>query len=172
MKNCVKVALFAILFLFTSGYLSAAQNTPKTGLVVGESVISPGDQKEYIFAFFGVPDGIYAMRGKGGKKHDYVKLYYSEQDLSFDLNNEDNTIRAIIIKGVAKIKNVPFKVGDTYDSIKAKWGEPDKKEAGYANYMKAGVMFKISDTGKIELIALFLPGTMDSKPPSQSSEQA
>ncbi len=169
-KRFVFASLFAFaLVLFVPAFLSAAPDPGACGLIVGESVIYPGDKKEFIFSAFGVPERIYAMRGKGDKTKDYVKLYYQENDLSFDITNDDNTIRAILIKGDSKIKNVPFKVGETYDSVKAKWGEPDRKEAGFANYSKKGVMFKVSDAGIIEIIAVFLPGNMDSEPPSNEA---
>lgn len=68
-----------------------------------------------------------------------------------------------MVTGKCKLKNVPFSVGMTYDEIKAQWGEPDRKEAGYANYIKRGIVFKIGDTGTIELIAIFPPGSIDTE---------
>ena len=167
LKQLFILTLFILAFL--PSVCKAAPDPNACGLIVGESVIYPGEQKEYIFSAFGVPERIYAMRGKGDKKKDYVKLFYQELDLSFDITNDDNTIRAILVKGEAKLKNIPFKVGETYESVKAKWGEPDKKEGGYANYAKKGVMFKITDDGIIEIIAIFLPGSMDSEVPTNAS---
>lgn len=170
-KQLLIFALFFSIFIMPL-WCSAAPDPNACGLIVGESVIYPGEQKEYIFGAFGVPERIYAMRGKGDKKKDYVKLYYQELNLSFDITNDDNTIRAILVRGDAKLKNIPFKIGETYDSIKAKWGEPDKKEGGYANYAKKGVMFKITDSGIIEIIAIFIPGNMDSEVPANTSVQS
>ncbi len=172
MKKFAFILLFALTAVYCFAYpaFSEESSSGKAGILIGDSAISPGDKKEYIFAFLGVPDGIYAMRGKGSKKNDYVKLYYQEYDLSFDLSNEDNVIKAIILKGDLRLQSIPFKIGDSYDDVKNKWGEPDKKEAGYANYVKKGVMFKISDTGIIELIAIFPPGTLELTPPSQSEQ--
>ena len=68
-----------------------------------------------------------------------------------------DALGAKVIKGVEATRHilkfgklyVPFSVGMRYDDVKAQWGEPDKKESGYANYIKKGIVFKVSDTGII-----------------------
>ena len=141
---------------------SESPTAPPSGIIIGETVISPGDNMKFIFSIFGVPDHITAMRDKKSKKKDYIQMRYIEESLFFNIRNDDNTIRSIMITGECKIKNVPFSVGMRYDDVKAQWGEPDKKESGYANYIKKGIVFKVSDTGIIELIAIFPPGNVDS----------
>ncbi len=161
-----KIAFAAIALLVAASMFAAAAAQQRgrgqaSGIIVGESIISPGDCMEFVFSAFGAPDHIAALRGKGGKKNDYIQMRYDEQHLFFNLRNDDNTIKTILVNGPCKIKDVPFSVGMNYDEVKARWGEPERKEAGYANYIKKGIMFKVGDTGEIELIAIFVPGEMD-----------
>lgn len=159
------IIAFALLmaFFFSSAYAQQGGS----GIIVGETAIAPGDPMQVIFSEFGAPEHIAPIRGKGakngksGKKNDYVQLHYVEEGLYFNLRGDDNTIHAIMVESPRKIKNVPFSVGMKYDQVKAAWGEPDKKEAGYANYIKKGIVFKVSDSGEIELIAIFKPGTTE-----------
>ncbi len=144
---------------------SESPTAPPSGIIIGETVISPGDNMKFIFSVFGVPDHITAMRDKKSKKKDYVQMRYIEECLFFNIRNDDNSIKSIMVTGECKIKDVPFSVGMKYDDVKAKWGEPDRKEAGYANYIKKGIVFKVSDTGNIELIAIFPPGNVETQDP-------
>ena len=144
---------------------STSPTAPPSGIIIGETVISPGDNMKFIFSVFGVPDHITAMRGKKSKKNDYIQMRYIEECLFFNIRNDDNTIKSIMVTGECKIKDVPFSVGMKYDDVKAQWGEPERKEAGYANYIKKGIVFKVSDDGRIELIAIFPPGNVENQDP-------
>lgn len=157
------IIAFALIMAFSSSV--SAQQTG-SGIIIGETLISPGDPMKLLFAEFGAPEHIAPLRGKGGKKNDYVQLRYDEEQLFFNLRADDNSIKTILVAGECKIKDVPFSVGMKYDQVKAAWGEPDKKEAGYANYIKKGIMFKVSDSGEILLIAIFKPGTIETTTPN------
>ena len=49
---------------------SESPTAPPSGIIIGETVISPGDNMKFIFSIFGVPDHITAMRDKKSKKKD------------------------------------------------------------------------------------------------------
>ena len=53
---------------------SETPTAPPSGIIIGETVISPGDNMKFIFSVFGVPDHITAMRDKKSKKKDYVQM--------------------------------------------------------------------------------------------------
>lgn len=165
---------FSMLFALTCAPSDAAIDPNSCGLIIGEEVIRPGEKMVMIFGMFGAPDQIWSMRGKKDRKSDYIKFDYIEPNITFDITNEENEIRSILVKtDSVKLRGIPFKVGDTYDSVKASWGEPDKKEGGYANYVKKGVMFKLSDTGIVELIAIFAPNNdIDSEDQNRGAEKS
>ena len=98
---------------------STSPTAPPSGIIIGETVISPGDNMKFIFSVFGVPDHITAMRGKKSKKNDYIQMRYIEECLFFNIRNDDNTIKSIMVTGECKIKDVPFSVGMSYDDVKA-----------------------------------------------------
>jgi hypothetical protein len=160
MKNIIAFTMLIALIIFMQGTPSAQEGV--CGVILGDTLLKPGDKAVIAFSVMGFPEQMWAMRGRGEKNTDYMKFDYVDHGITLDITNDENLLKAIIIrkKGL-KIKGVPFDVGESYNKIKGLWGEPEKKEAGYANYFKKGVMVKVTDTGIIELIAIYKPGKID-----------
>ncbi|MDQ7822403.1 MAG: hypothetical protein RDV48_06370 [Candidatus Eremiobacteraeota bacterium] len=151
-----------VLFLCALSASVAGAEEELCGIVVGQTVLTPGQKMVFVFSQFAAPDIIHASRGKSDKKDDFVQMAYTEPGLVFYITNDDNVIKAIIVKNSGtKLKGIPFEVGDSYDKVKKTWGEPDKKEAGFANYFKKGVIFKVTDQGAVESITIYKPGKVD-----------
>jgi hypothetical protein len=160
MKNIVFITLLITTILSLQGTLSAQEDM--CGVVLGDMLLKPGEKAVIAFSNLGFPEQMWAMRGRGEKSTDYIKFDYVDHGITLDITNDDNILRAIIVrkKGL-KLKGVPFDVGQSWNKVKEMWGEPDKKEAGYANFFKKGVMVKVTDTGIIELIVIYKPGKID-----------
>lgn len=160
MKSLKCLSLIFIIMLLLTFRLTAEEEV--RGVIIGETVLLPGQKAVFVASTCGFPEQMWAMRGKTDKKGDYIKFDFVDYGLTFDITNDENTIRCIIVKKSGnKLKGIPFDVGDPYDKAKKAWGEPDKKEAGYANFFNKGVMLKVTDKGDIELIAIYAPGKID-----------
>ncbi len=163
MKHTVILTLsLALLLTLSLQGITPAQEEQLCGVIVGETLLQPGQKAVFAFSNLGFPEQMWAMRGKTDKKTDYIKFDYVDHGITLDITNDDNVLKAILIrKSGLKMKGIPFDVGGSYDSVKKAWGEADKKEAGYANYFKKGVMIKVSDSGVIEIVAIYKPGKID-----------
>jgi hypothetical protein len=147
---------------------SLSAQSESCGVIIGDAVIVPGEKVVTIFGAMGLPEHIWALRGKASQKDDYVKLDYVDYGLSFSVTNgnEDgnkgNLIKSIyILKRGQKLKGIPFNIGDPYEKAKQAWGEPEKKEGGNANYFKRGVMLQVDDRGIIDIMQIQKPGKVD-----------
>jgi len=161
-------ALISVLALIAALSAPVSAQHETCGVVVGDAVITPGEKVVTIFGAMGFPEHIWAIRGKTSQKDDYVKFDYVDYGMSFSVTNgnEDgnrsNIIKTVyILKRARKLKGIPFNVGDPYEKAKQAWGEPEKKEAGNANYFKRGVLIQVDDRGTIELILIQKPGRID-----------
>ena len=161
MKRITLLLLIAgIMFLLQPSVVLSEEE--QGGIIIGETLITPGQKAILVFSNLGFPEQFYAMRGKKSQNEDYIKFDYVDYGLIFSVTNGENLIKAIyVLKRDVKLKGIPFKVGDSYEVAKKAWGEPDKKESGYANFFYKGVTLKVSDEGVIELIAIYKPGKVD-----------
>lgn len=162
LMRSVKILVIIITALIVIQAAQSAEDFEPAGIILGDSVIAPGQKAVFVYGNLGFPENIYAIRSKKDQKDDYVKFNYEDHGLIITITNEENIIKAIyVLKRDTKLKGIPFKVGDSYDMVKKAWGEPDKKEQNYANYFHRGVLVRVSDDAKIDLIAIYKPGKID-----------
>jgi hypothetical protein len=166
MKQITIIFSLLVLTAVLSSPLSAQNET--CGVIVGDALIAPGEKVVTIFGAMGFPEHIWAIRGKASQKDDYVKIDYVDYGMSFSITNgnedgnKSNIIKTVyILKKNQKLKGIPFNIGDPYEKAKQVWGEPEKKEAGNANYFKRGVLIQVDDRGTIDLILIQKPGKID-----------
>lgn len=158
----MKRILMLILAVALLGCLQVAlAGQPEIGIIINNAFIHPGQSVQEVWGIAGFPDRIRAVRGKALKR-DYVKCDYYTHEVTIDINSDTNTVQSILIeKNGVRLFGVPFKVGDPYEYAVKAWGQPEKKEPGYANYFKKGVVVGVGDTGIITLIHLSEPGKIE-----------
>lgn len=141
-----------------------SEKYPPSGVVIGEALITAGERLPILWGIMGPPDKIWAMRSKDDVNKDYVKLDYYSYGLSFDVNSNTNQIQGILIEEnnrIFKLKEVPFRIGQSHKDIIESWGEPENSEPGILAFWRRGVYIGVDDSGAVSYIFLTNPGVFE-----------
>lgn len=175
MKKRILLALGTglLLMLCTSFSYAQTPSRERLGVLIGDQMIAPGEPLITVWGSFGPPDRITSILGKN-KKDMYVSLAYYTYGITVDLQNEDNTVKQILVQENnvnVQLSGVPFKIGDDGKLVTQKLGKPDNEESGMLVYWKRGLYVNVDGSGRISSILIALPGSTDYKPGEKEKQK-
>ncbi|MEW6283432.1 MAG: hypothetical protein AB1758_32785, partial [Candidatus Eremiobacterota bacterium] len=153
--------LALLLLLLALPALGQADRGPQpgaAGVYLNGSVVRPGDQMGIVLGVAGPPDFVRAVRNQK-PEDDYVLFSYPHHGVSFDINSTTNRVQGILVEATeARLDGLPFRIGDTQQSVTSSWGQPERTEVGMLVYWRRGVYLGLDNSGRIIRVFLTEPG--------------